>query len=626
MTRWIGTGAGLLSLPSSSVIPTPPAPTVGTRSRLRPSFTAGATGKCRYRHWDRVVVANRLWCANGWDAPWYTDGTTNYVMGGVAPSTGAAADSGSGSTFATGTALSYYFVGRNTSLQKETAPLVVTHTMTATKDASLTWTALTDAQFDKMAIYRAAQATGTYYLVAEVTMATAAYTDSTPDATLITNRTYVRRYRTTLPPTFTTLARSSNRFFGATGKDALLYYGQVWDVGGEWLLDDFPSAGVTTAGGVFAVAPNDGLGPITAVLEYFEALYVFKRRGCYRVTGRGTDTSPFDTTLVFSDRGCLAPSAWTIAEDTLYFFDERGLCLMTPDGAMIPAAAPQGTRESPLAPWWERINLNAARRIVLGRNLTQGFIVAHVPFDDAPVPEHAVVYDYRKNVYISIDPLSPTCAAGELLDGSGVRHQIVVCDLGLPIEEDVGDADIWESGGTGGTLSAYGTGTLTVAGAGFTTSGSALLGAPVERYSAAGAVLAQNRVVSNTGTALTLQFVDTSTPSASGDTVAVGVIPALWRTGANPFGTPRQKKQVPRLTLQYEDSSSASVLVEDAQNTASDRTLGTITLNDVRGKTLVPVRAFCYRWTLQVSNRAPNQTWHITAAEVEVTTTGEYLA
>lgn len=606
------------------VVPSAPAPELGDLVQLNPNFTAGPTGKCRYRHWDRLVVSNRLWVANGWDQPFFTDSTSYFDMGSEVPTTAAAADSGSGSTFPAATELTYYFCGRNTALLKETAPLVVTYTMAGTKDASLTWGVLSDTQLDKMAIYRLAQGTGDPYLVAEVTMATGAYTDSTNEDTLITNRPYVRRYRTTKPPIFAMLARSGNRFWAATGKDSLLYYGQTWDVGGEWLLDDFPSAGVTTAGGVMAIAPNDGLGPITAILEFFEALYIFKRRGCYRITGRGTSSSPFDQTLVFSDRGCLAPGAWTMAEDTLFFLDERGICVMGPDGTVVSAAALEGTRESPLAPRWARLNLDAVLRIHLTKDLQNGWIIAHVPLDDDPAPEHECVYDYRSNTYVSFDSASPSMAAGTMLDATGGRHECRVCDLGAVLEEGIGDADVLTTGDSTGTLTAHALGLATVGAATFFTTGYGLLGAPVHRLTAAGVLLAANRVTFNSATVLTLQFYEPETVTTDSDLILVGGYQTTWRSGVLNFGSPRVKKRLLSITFQHEVQASSQITVKDFLSDDADRTVGVVTMSDPRGKTLVPIRQWGFRWGFQIETLTPNMPWSIPAADIDLESSGEY--
>ncbi len=186
-----------------------------------PNFSAGPTGLDETRPWITAVADGTFVLANGWDYCRYWDeGSNFYFLGANAPTTFAVADAAGGTTFPIGTVLVYYLVFYNSTLGKETAPQLtsgqygVTHTMAATKDATITWTD-PGGEYDKVRIYRRLQNSDNFRLVATVTASTATYTDSISDAA-ISATVYVWTYRTTLPPIFVTSPVSAAMF--ASGK------------------------------------------------------------------------------------------------------------------------------------------------------------------------------------------------------------------------------------------------------------------------------------------------------------------------------------------------------------------------------------------------------------------------
>lgn len=602
-------------------IPPPPAAAPGYRLPLRPNFTQRATGKCRYRPWVSTIASDYLFAANGWDQPFYFNGTAYADMGSVEPTTGSPGLVGATGWLANGSTASYYIVWRNSTLGKETAPhaISVSNATGGTRDVQVTWTDPVIAEFDKARLYRQLAATGTYVKVADIAIATATYTDSATDASIALNFVYVRRWRTTKPPIFAGLVAHGNRLWGWTGKDALLNYGQLWRTDGEFVLDDFPSAGATSDGGVLVVAPNDGFGPITGAATFFEALYVFKRYACYRVTGKTAAT--FAVELVFSARGCVAHRTIRVIEDTLFFLENRGVCAMTADGTVSLVAALEENRESPLAPVWARVNLDAAHLFNAEVDEAGGYYLLALALDDDPVPLHLVPFDFRRNRYVSRDTFIASGAMGRLLDASGVLHVVRLDELGNVLEDGIGDADVVVSGTTQATVtSSTALGVLTASAAVFDTTSGGLVGGSVERWSLARVVLDQNRIAANTATTLTLLYYSSAAVTNASDLVSIGPVPAVFRSGKLDFGRPRWKKRIATMVLRYVLASSSTLKVEGAVDSASDVSLVTpgIVLDDAREKQLVPVRQYGFAWAFQLSNRSPNEPWSVASVDLEM--------
>lgn len=620
---WMGSASGG---GSGFSIATPPTPGLSSRIPLRPTFTQKVTGKCRYRPFVSTVVNDYLFGVNGWDQPFYFSGTHVGDLGSTEPTTGAAAVAGASGWLANGATADYYLVWRNSTLKKETAPhaVTVTNSSGGTRDVTVTWTDPAITDFDKARLYRKLAGTGTYVFLADVAIATATYSDTSTDAAITSNTAYVRRYRTTKPPVFSSIASHANRLFFATGKDALLWIGPAWRTDGEFTMDDLPGLGADAASDstVLPIAPNDGYGPITAIVTYFEALYVFKRNACYRITGRTLAT--FAHELVFSDRGCIAQRSIRVVQDLLYFLDARGILRMDVNGTLSQPGAEDMTQESPLAPTWARLNLDAMHAVCAEVDEEGGHYLLAVPLDDDPVPLYVVPFDYRRNRYVSLDNNVCALALGRLLDASGVQHLIALDDLGDVHEHGIGNSDIAPSGTLTGTITGNtALGVLTASAASFYTTSGGLAGAPFERYSSAGAVLDQNRVAANTGTTVTLLYYSAEAVTNASDQFGVGVIPARFRSGSLDFGDARRKKKVASMVVNYELNATSTIKVEGAKDSEDDVLLKEFALSATSEKQLVPVRQWGFSWAFQISNRNAGEGWTVSTVDVEVTAGGD---
>lgn len=584
-------------------IPIPPTSSTATLVPYAPNLTAGPTGKDTTRPWTGTVLDGLQCFANNYDQPWrwVPDTATTYNMGSTSPTTFAVADAAGGTAHAAGTVLRYYLVFRNSTIGKETAPQLTgttpgtSYTMAGTKDAEITWTD-PGGEFDKARIYRALQGSDTYHLVAEVTASTATYTDATADSTLRTNEVYTTRYRTTLPPIFYAITEHLYRCWGWTKHEAFLYYSQRGRVDDEFLLDDFPDANILPVG------PNDGHGGIRACVPHYDALYVFKQRAAYEVTGE--DVVTFESRLMFEDRGALSPRCVVGLEGFMVFLDERGVFLWTPGGEPIVAGSRADLKESPLQPIWERMNLAAADTFFVKHDERKRMLRFHVALDYDPVPLHRINYDYGRNRFVSIDSLVPACAGGRLTDALGVEHEVRVDDYGWAVEENYGQSDGVQAGDNTGTVTGVSGYTLTCSAAAFgTTDATSGVGTPMERYSSAGVVLDANRVASVTGTTVVPLYAPTDTP-AIGDTVALGVIPAVVETGDLTFAT-ETKKWIGRLVVEHDTESSGTLKVQSSVNGGTYALLKEMDLTTVV-RHIVPCSDRGWTWSLQLSQRYAN--------------------
>lgn len=588
----------LASAPASGggggfTVPTVPTPTSGSTALISPNWTAGFTGKDPYRPVVTAVLEGREYFANGIDQPWYSDGASNaYDMGSVVP-TGpgvsddiqAISEDTSGSTFAQDVVLDYRYVFR-TDWGKETAPLSVQHTVADASGADIdhSWTN-PGGEWTYVTIYRASQGTGRYYLVADTAVATEAYTDDTADATLILQRDYVRRFRTTKPPKFKGIVAYKGRLFGWTGKDSNLYYGQPYSVAGEAVLDDFPLSNTPVQVGV---ADGD---VITAVVVKYGVMTVFKRKAVYQV--EGTDP-PFVVNPLFSQRGALAEHSVTEVDGWTYFLDEEGLYFTDLRGEPYTAGAGQTGRLSPMAPVWDRLNLDAKDFFRLQYIEETGLLLVHVALDFDPTPDDCIVYDTAAMRFISEDTGIPAFAAGMIEDGQGRQYHVVADELLNVFQLDVGNSDGTFLGSTTANITAVGDRQqITCSAATFDeTEGSS--GSTIDIYSAAGDVTATSRVYNVTSgtTLLPLRFQETA--PAVGGSLGLGVIPWTWRMIRSAYGTPMFKR-VTQLLIECDVQASGTLLIESATDSGSFRRHREVDMTTGRGNYTVRVDDRFYR-------------------------------
>lgn len=609
-------------MPATFSIPTPPTPSTGSSSFLAPNFTVGPTGKDPTRAWITAVVDGVFAAANAFDQPWrWDEGANNYPLGSTAPTTFAVADAAGGATFPIGTVVFYYLVFAVSSLGKETAPqytagvIGVSHTMVATKDVTITWTD-PGGEYDVARIYRRLAGTEDFKLVAQVTASTATYTDSSSDASLATATAYVLTYRATLPDIFLGMFTAGNRLIGFTGDDPTLHLAQQARADARFVADDFYLD--------FPVEPNDTFGAIRAGWTHNGLLYVFKEDANYQL--EGDDPSNFVVTRMYSGRGCLSMRAMIEIDDgKLVVLDKLGLYGWIPGGEpVVLGAAANGN--SKLAPIWKRMNLGAAQSFFVTHDPAESILYFHIALDYEPVPNYVAVYNYKKDTLVT-DPCVWGNAGGLLPDGAGARHRVRVDDFGILWEDGIGNADGVYAGSLTATLTATPTAVSWPASAAAfdTTIASGCFGSLVERYDTNGNVVDQNRVAAITGTAITPLYYSTSAPS-TGQTVAVGAIPAVAEGGRNAFGTD-QMKHVDGVVLEHiVEASSAYTLnfMSGMDETALARppNVQQIDLSANEGRTPVCVDDRGWKWRWQLSQRYAGQGFTVQAQSIHMTFPG----
>ena len=596
----LGYGAAVAA--PTVVTPDVPTEVVATKVPLAPNFTAGATGLDPYRPWSLVTLDGLVYLANGWDQPKrWDEGSNFYDIGSTAPTTFAIALVAGSGTFANGTAHTYYLVFRNNNTGKETAPqqtagvpgVSSTNNAGAGRDFRITWTD-PGGEWTHARIYRRLQNSDTYKLVATVAAATATYDDTTTDANLTTAEGYVRTYRATLPPIFRGLAAYQARLVGWLGN--ALYPFQAVRIDDELRAEDLPDDNI------YPVGAEDGTGDITAVLPHYGSATVFKRRAAFEWTGSDQATWAFRP--LNRDRGALNPRCIVELEGAALVLDERGIYWHTPAGEPVVAGARTDTKESPLQPTWQRMNLSAADSFFAVHDKANRLVLFYVALDYEPLPNVAVVFDYGANRFVGIDTACWGTAAGYMEDTGGTQHFVRGCDLGYLWEDDYGAAQgVFAGSGraTPVTLTTATNSVLTASAASFdTTTADGVVGAPLERYSSAGVLLDLNRCVSASSTALTTYLCPLDTP-AVGNLVAVGVIPAVAQTPRMTLRTP-EKKWIRGLIVEHDEETDGDLRVDTATNGDAFALSREI---DLSAGIRTPCRASNRGWTfaLQVSQR-----------------------
>ena len=572
---------------------------------LSPNFTTGFTAIDRYRPWIGAVLDGVPFFVNGKDSNfrWEPGTATKYLMGSTAPTTFAVAVTGASGWLANGATAFYYLEFYNSKLTKATAPqltagtpatygISVTNSSGGTRDVLVTWTD-PGGEFDKARIWRRLQGSDNFRRVAEVTASTATYTDSSTDATLRTNGTvYIPRYRTTLPPVFKGMAVHQNRVFGWTGLDGNGYYGQQGLVT-EFVMDDFPDENI------LPIAPNDGLGVVTAAFSFNTSLLWFKLRGAYEMSGN--DVSTWAIRPLFLDRGALNPRCIVYLEGSLYVLDQRGIYQWVPGIEPRVLGASYNTKASPFQPIFDRMNLSAADTFFAVVDQTQRIIRWHVALDYEPVPNAAIVWDYGNNRFVGVDTMEWGTAGGILTDRFGANHVVRVDDLAFVWEEGIQAAEGITNGDTSGTVTAWSTNNL------FLTCGAAAFGSaavtgamntPYRVRNVAGTVTDENRAYNATPVEITPYYAPTTTPAAT-DTVKIGIVPTLARTGKMRMGS-NLKKHIRTAAVEFDKETVGTVTVSGARDDESSATLREMPLTgNVRA--IVPVNSRCrtYQFTFE---------------------------
>lgn len=627
MSLFYPRGSSLLAVPAGGgtfSIPTPPTSSTASVVPLNPNLTAGPSGLDTYRPWRPVVLDGELFICNGWDTPrrWdRTNGVWSY-MGSAAPTDfGALSLTGApGTAIPTGQTARYYLVGYNSTLNKETAPqgggdVTIANASGITKDVVIPWTAGSlPVEFDKRRIYRALNLTDDYHLVAEVADATATYTDTTADATLRTNgsRSWDGTIRTTLPFAWEGMAEDQGICFAwLRGQDSLYYTRGVRTVG-TYIADDFNLVPIV-------IGADEGTGSPTAYVALNGSAVIWKRGAIYEKTGDSIANWAIRT--LTTARGTFNPKTVVALPNYFLCLDELGIYRLSGSMSAGMVGSIEEMYHAPMQPIIDRLNLSAANTFESTHLETLGIVVFWVALDHDPTPGHGIVFNYGKGRFEGLVTRRYPTATGFLRDATGTRHPCFGDDMGRLWEMNYAESEGVFAGSNTGTRTAGSGLTVTCGAASFdTTEPAGAPGSPMERYDSTGSVVDENRVYSATSTALTTYLYPT-TAQASGDTVAIGVIPALLETGMFAFAT-HEAKFVHEIYLEYESGVSGSVRVDTAMDDDDfvlkwEQSLAT----GVRD--LIPTANAtsknwdrCWYWRLRVSQRYANLGFSLRAIHV----------
>ena len=597
----------------SFTVPVPPTTSTSTRAPLSVAFTAGPTGLDPYRVSPFIVLDGLYYTANGYDQPKRWDGGSNYYnIGSVAPTSYSLQDSATGTTHTAGTVLTYYLVFRNSTTGKETAPMLtgstpgLSHTMVGTKDCDIVWSDPL-LEFDKARIYRRLANSDNYKLVAEVAIGTEAYTDGSADSTLLTAEGYVETLRTTLPPIFDWIQSYQGRLWGGFADDADVHYSQGLRADDELRVEDFPSGWKLQPGA------EDGTGGVTAMLPHYGSAFFFKRRACYEMTG--SDLSTWAIRRMGSDRGCLSRRCIVEVDESAIILDERGVYYWSTSGEANVAGAPVGTRESPLQPTFDRMNLGAADNFTAIHDRENELVIFYVALDYEPVANTAIVLDYAANRFIGKDSARWASAVGYLEDVSGKQHLCRGGDMGYLWEDNYAESEGVFAGDSTATLTAAAIDTLTDTNAAFdTTTAAGAPGAPMDRYDSAGVILDENRVQAATSTVITPYYYSDDIPSV-GDSIAIGVIPAVARTPRMTLSTP-EWKWVRAVIVEHDNGVSGNLRADsavDEDSFALAREIDTTT--NIRTTMKVSDRG--WTWSFKLSQRYANLGFNVRGVHMQ---------
>lgn len=636
MTNFIGgwPNVNLFSLVTASAgsftIPTPPSSSTASKIPYAPNFSAGPTGLDPYRAWSVAVIDGEFFMTNGWDSPRRWDKTLGIwaYMGSTAPTTFALALSAAGSPAAipTGQTARYYLVGCNSTLDKESAPqgggeVSIANATGATRDVTITWTASEfAADQDTVRIYRALNLTDDFKRVATVAVATATYLDVTPDATLRGNSAITDwdgATRTTLPPKFTGIIESQGRLIGWDKSGDFVRYSQPVRVLGTFRADDFPEDQVLQIGS------DEQTGPPTALVNYQRSVIVWKRHAIYEWAG--FDIATWDVRGLTTSRGTFNPNTVVAVDRNFICLDENGIYKFTPGLYAGAVGAVEEMYRTPMQPIVARLNLAASDTFCATHWPTVGQVVFWVALDYDPTPGHGIVFNYSTGRFQGIITRRQPTATGYLSDAQGALHPIIGDDMGYVWEEDYAESEGVFAGDNTATITsgAASTRLLTATGAAFsTTTVAGAPGTPMERYDSSGSVIDDgNRVYSATSTALTTYLYPSAAVSV-GDSVAIGVIPAVLETGKLHFGS-HEMKNVRWTYLEFDSGVSGSIRMDTSLDDAAYvRKIETSLATDVR--TYVPQanttnrnNGQCWTWRLRLSQRYANLGFHIRAIHVQ---------
>lgn len=622
MSTFLPLNTSVLRLPalttSSFSVPTTPASSSSAKIPLAPQFTAGPTGMDPYRSLRHFVVDGEFYVANGFDQPrrWNRSAGTWAYLGSAAPADFGLALSAAGSPAAipNGVTARYYVVGVNTTLDKETAPqggadLAIANSSGGTRDVTVTWTpGSLPAEFDSRRIYRALNQTDDYKRIATVADATGAYLDVTPDASLLSQAAILAwdgAVRTTLPPAFADCIEDGGRIWAfERAGDWVSYSRQIRPLGTA-VVEDF------RAGDIVQIGADDGTGAPTALVPYQGALVIFKATSGYMKTG---DVPPDCTVSRFCpDRGAFNRNTVVPLTRGLFVLDMKGPYRVTPGMYAEGGGVVEETWRQSCQPLVDRFNLGAADRFHAVHLARESVVIFWVALDFDPVPQHGLVFDYVRDLFLGVVTARRQTAAGILRGADGSLHPCFGNDLGFVYEDLNGESEGVYAGDNVATLTAGSdtTRVLTASGAAFSTSATlGPIGTPLDRYNSAGTVVDENWVYAGTGTTVTT-YLYPSAAYASGDSIAVGVIPGVMETMMFQFETP-ELKDVRDVVLEFASGVSGSIRIDMKLDDGSwirkgEQSLATLI------RSIIPVAnttnrndGQCWRFQFRISQRYAN--------------------
>lgn len=573
MTVTIGgwPNVSLAALPAGSnsfTIPATPATSAASHIALAPNFTAGPTGLDQYRPWRPLVVDGELYVFNGFDQPRRWNRTANRwdYLGSAAPSDFALALSAAGvpAAIPTGVTARYYVVGVNTTLDKETAPqggadLTIANASGATRDVTVTWTpGALPAEFDSRRIYRALDNTDDYKRIATVADATGTYLDVTPDASLLSQAAILAwngAERTTLPPVFVDGIQHKGRIFAFERAGDWIRYSRPIRTAGTAVVEDFPEKNVLQIGS------DDCTGAPTALVVYQGALVVFKELASFDIPG--DDVSVMVASRVTGARGTFNRKTVVALERGLLCLDKKGIYRVTPGMYADGTGAVQEMWRASMQPIIDRLNLGASSLFHADLIQRENIVIFWVALDFDPEPGHGIVFDYVRDIFLGLVTRRNPTAAGVLYGADGAQHHVFGCRMGFVWEDQYAESEGVFAGDNTATLTAGSATTriFTASAAAFSTTVlTGPLGTPFDRYSSDGTIVDENSVYAASATTLTT-YLFPSAAYATGDTVAVGVIPGVFESAQLSLDT-HQLKNVRDLYVEFASGVSGSIGID----------------------------------------------------------------
>jgi hypothetical protein len=206
----------------------------------------------------------------------------------------------------------YVYVYRNSSAKTTSSayPASATTGVQTNKNISVNYTASSDAQCDKIDIYRTQDGGGVYYFLATVNNATSSYTDSTADSGLNTDQIAPVAGVNAPPPTgISLLVWHMGRLWAASGN--ILYFSAGPDCTNGVGTEAWPSANALPVAGA-----------ITGLASTSQGLVVCTSDNAYVVGG--TDSSSFTVPQIWQKNfGVASQNCITQDGDLLFFFTTK---------------------------------------------------------------------------------------------------------------------------------------------------------------------------------------------------------------------------------------------------------------------------------------------------------------